>query len=179
MTIISDAEKRRLLKVRAQLKAKRPKFRAQESWRYKRIDPKWRRPRGIDSKMRKKVKGWPRLVDVGFRGPRKVRYLHPLGKEEVLISSVEELERLDPQYQVARIRRTLGRKKREEIIELATLIGIHVVNPNLPERRITAAPTELEMQEALREVEEEAVTPTVSDEEVEEEFEESFGEEEE
>ena len=35
---------------------KKPKFRRQESWRYKRVPDKWRRPHGIDSKMRKKVK---------------------------------------------------------------------------------------------------------------------------
>ena len=66
-------------------KDKRPDFKRQESWRYKRVKENWRRPRGIDSKMRKKVKGWPRSAEVGYRSPKETRGLHPSGYEEVLV----------------------------------------------------------------------------------------------
>ena len=46
---------------------KKPRFRRQESWRYKRVGDTWRRPHGIDSKMRKKVKGWPPSPCPGYR----------------------------------------------------------------------------------------------------------------
>jgi len=40
------------LELRTRLKNKKPKFRRQESWRYKRVSEIWRKPDGIDSKMR-------------------------------------------------------------------------------------------------------------------------------
>jgi large subunit ribosomal protein L32e len=49
-----------LVKKREMVKKRKPEFRRQESWRYKRVGESWRRPKGLDSKMRKEVKGWPR-----------------------------------------------------------------------------------------------------------------------
>ncbi|UCE12885.1 MAG: hypothetical protein JSV04_11915, partial [Candidatus Heimdallarchaeota archaeon] len=75
----------RLRKIRENLKRKRPSFRRVESWRYKRVKDRWRRPRGIDSKTREKKGGWPISPMIGFRSPKEVRYQSPSGKEEVLI----------------------------------------------------------------------------------------------
>ena len=50
---------------------KKPKFRRQESWRYKRVTDRWRKPHGIDSKMRKKIKGWPASPTTGYRSPKE------------------------------------------------------------------------------------------------------------
>ncbi|MCD6106274.1 MAG: 50S ribosomal protein L32e, partial [Thermoplasmata archaeon] len=49
-----SAEEKRLLELRNRLNRKRPEFRRQEWFRYKRLGEKWRRPRGLHSKMRKR-----------------------------------------------------------------------------------------------------------------------------
>lgn len=123
-------EKARLLRVRARLKRKKPKFLRQEWWRYPKFknDPKWRRPKGIDSKMRLKKKGKPRSPSIGWSSPRLVRGLHPSGYEEVLVHNVKELEAIDPTRQAARIARTVGARKRELIIARAKELGIKVLN---------------------------------------------------
>ncbi|MDH5440311.1 MAG: eL32 family ribosomal protein, partial [Candidatus Bathyarchaeota archaeon] len=77
-------------------KRKKPKFERQESWRYKRIKENWRRPRGIDSKMRKKVKGWPPSPNKGYRSPREIRNLHPSGLREVRVMNVRDLDKVEP-----------------------------------------------------------------------------------
>lgn len=122
---------KRLLELRKEIAKRRPEFVRQESWRYKRIKPNWRHPRGIDSKMRLEVKGWPKRVKVGYRGPKAVRGLHPSGYKEVLIHNVKELEKLDPETEAARIAHSVGTKKRKEILKRAKELGIKVLNPRV------------------------------------------------
>ncbi|MEM2760102.1 MAG: 50S ribosomal protein L32e [Nitrososphaerales archaeon] len=117
-----------LLKQRQQIKSHKPDFVRQESWRYKRVKPNWRKPKGIDSKMRKQKKGWPRIVKIGYRGPRVSRYLHPSGYYDKLVHNVNELSNLDSNKDAARIAATVGKRKRKEIIERAKSLNIKVLN---------------------------------------------------
>jgi large subunit ribosomal protein L32e len=110
---------------------KKPKFRRQESWRYKRVTDRWRRPHGIDSKMRKKIKGWPASPTTGYRSPKKTRGLHPSGFVETRIQSIADLGAINPELQAIRIARTVGGRKRVEILALAEEKGIHVLNPRI------------------------------------------------
>jgi large subunit ribosomal protein L32e len=128
---------------------KKPKFRRQESWRYKRVKDTWRKPHGIDSKMRKKVKGWPVSPTTGYRSPKKTRGLHPSGFVETLVQSVEDLAGIDPELQAVRIARTVGSRKRVEILASAEEKGIHVLNP-----RAAREPEEFKEDEELEEAEE-------------------------
>ncbi len=118
-----------LVAKRKEVAVNRPKFVRQESWRYVRIHPEWRKPKGVDNKMRRQDKGWPVLVRVGYRGPVKARGLHPSGHFDVLVHRTAELEGLVPGRDVARIGGTVGAKKREQILARATELGIRVVNP--------------------------------------------------
>ncbi len=118
-----------LVAKRKELAEHRPEFVRQESWRYGRVHPEWRKPKGVDSKMRRQDKGWPALVRVGYRGPVEARGLHPSGHLDVLVQRVADLDRLVPGRDVARIGGTVGAKKREQILNRATELGIRVVNP--------------------------------------------------
>lgn len=160
------SEKDRLLRLREKSKRKRPKFVRQESWRYKRLNPSWRRPKGIDNKMRKRRKGWPKMSDVGYRAPRMVRGLHPSGLEDVLIHNASELESLNPDIHTVRIGRTVGTRKRVMIIDRASELNLTILNPILPEKE-----EELELEE-FEEIEEEGL-----EEELEEELAEEIADE--
>ncbi len=118
-----------LVAKRKEVSDNRPAFVRQESWRYVRIHPEWRKPKGVDSKMRRQDKGWPALVRVGYRGPVAARGLHPSGHREVLVHRAKDLDSLVPGTDVARIGRTVGAKKRETILGRANELGIRVVNP--------------------------------------------------
>jgi large subunit ribosomal protein L32e len=124
------AEKR--LPKKASSGHKKPKFRRQESWRYKRVTDRWRRPHGVDSKMRKKVKGWPVSPTTGYRSPKKTRGLHPSGFVETRVQTVEDLIGIDPELQAIRIAHTVGNRKRVEILAVAEEKGIHVLNSRTP-----------------------------------------------
>ncbi|MEM2559840.1 MAG: 50S ribosomal protein L32e, partial [Candidatus Bathyarchaeia archaeon] len=83
---------------------------------------------GIDSKMRREVKGWPARVKIGYRGPRKARGLHPSAYREVIVYNVDDLSRVDPKTEAIRVAHTVGAKKRTEILNRAKELGIHVLN---------------------------------------------------
>ncbi|MFH0748458.1 MAG: 50S ribosomal protein L32e [Candidatus Bathyarchaeota archaeon] len=120
-------ELRTLLRIRERQKRKKPHFVRQESWRYKRVSPSWRRPKGIDSKMRLKKKGRPKSVEVGYRSPKAVRGFHSSGFEERLVHNVKDLEKVTPK-QVIRIGHTVGLAKKAKIVEKAKELGFRVLN---------------------------------------------------
>jgi large subunit ribosomal protein L32e len=122
-------ELRELLAKRKKEKRKKPKFQRQESWRYKRLRESWRRPRGLDSKMRKKVKGWPSSPNSGYRGPRKGRGLHPSAFREVMVFNLDDLNGVNPKVEAIRISHSVGERKRIEIVNKAKEMGIYILNP--------------------------------------------------
>jgi large subunit ribosomal protein L32e len=120
------------LKLRKRLKKKKPEFVRQESWKYIRLKENWRRPHGLDNKVRKRFKGWPARVSAGYRGPKGTRALHPSGFEEVLVYNVDGLKQIDPRTQAARIAHTVGKRKRVQILAEARKKRIVVLNLRQP-----------------------------------------------
>lgn len=114
--------------LREHVKKKKPVFIRQESWRYVRLKENWRRPRGLDNKMRLKIKGWPPTVNIGYRGPKIARGLHPSGYKEIVIYNAQQLKKVDPKTQAVRIAHTVGKKKRIEILAEAREKGITILN---------------------------------------------------
>jgi large subunit ribosomal protein L32e len=153
----------RALVLRQRHKSKKPKFRRQESWRYKRVSEVWRKPDGVDSKMRKKVKGWPKSAEIGYRGPRVARGLHPSGYKEVWVRTVDDLGKVDPKTQAIRIAHTVGMKKRAEISIRAGERGVRILNP-LPEVKPEGEAEEVP-KEAEAETEAEEATESKEEEE--------------
>ena len=116
------------LAVRAMVSGRRPAFKRQEWFRYSKLGEKWRKPKGIHSKMKRRLKRRPPMVDIGYRGPASVRGLHPSGFEEVLVYNVDGLEGIDPKVQAVRIGGSVGTKKRIAIEDRAAELGIRVLN---------------------------------------------------
>jgi len=123
-----DEETKDGLAKRALISGRRPAFKRQEWFRYAKLGEKWRRPKGIHSKMKRKLDRRPPVVLIGYRGPASVRGLHPSGFEEVHVHNVNELEGIDPKKQAVRIGSTVGTKKRIVIEDRAEELGIRVLN---------------------------------------------------
>ena len=125
---VLDKQTKKDLSKRNRMSHKRPTFKRQNWFRYKRLGEKWRSPRGIHSKMRRHFKYRIPVVQVGFRGPASVRGLHPSGFEEVLVHNTKEVENVNPETQAVRISSTVGDKKRELIVKKADELKIRVFN---------------------------------------------------
>ena len=124
-----DIATRQLLKTRKKQKSKKPTFKRTDSHKKKKLDENWRRPRGLQSKLRKRIASKGAVVQVGYGSPRAVRGLHPSGFEDVLVRNLNDLQSIDPTYQAVRIARTVGVRKRQMIEEVAKNREIKLLNP--------------------------------------------------
>ena len=107
---------------------KLPKFVRQNKWYKKRVDKTgWRKPRGIDNKLRVRVAGSGNLPKIGYRRPAATRGLHPSGKAEVMVFNVADLSKVGKEN-VARISGTVGEKKRVQIRLVAAQKSIKLLN---------------------------------------------------
>ena len=123
-----DDEAQKALSKRNAANRKRPAFKRQNWFRYKRLGQKWRKPRGMHSKMRARRKYRPPMASISYRGPAAARGLHPSGFAEVLVHRPEELESLDGNLEAARVAATVGDRKREAIEARAAELDIRVLN---------------------------------------------------
>ena len=128
-----DPESRRLFNVRKVQKGKKPQFKRTCSHKFKRLDTNWRRPRGSQGKQRRKYAAKGALAQVGYGSPAAVKGLHPSGYSDVLISSIADLELIDPSFEAIRIARTIGAQKKAIILAKAEESGIKVLNPGRSE----------------------------------------------
>jgi len=128
MTEKKASPSRKALQVRARARNKKPKFVRAESWKYDRFSLSWRKPRGLDNKIRRKILGWPPGPSTGYKGPKVARYLHPSGFKEVIVYNVADLSNVDVNTQAIRIAHRVGKRKRAEIIAKANEMNLKILN---------------------------------------------------
>ena len=127
---------KRLMELRKKNNKKRPTFRRVESWRYKRVKDSWRKARGIDSKTRKKKKLGVKSPTIGYRGPKKVRHLHPSGYEEVRITTPDDLKNCNKNKHALKIDGKLGAKKRIALMDYCQKRGFKILNLGISQKEI-------------------------------------------
>jgi large subunit ribosomal protein L32e len=117
-----------LLEKRKEMKSRKPNFLRQDIHKKDRLEAVWRKPRGLQSKVRLKLNGYRRPISSGYSSPKAVRGLHPSGLKQIRVSNVKELENLDFKTDGIIIASTVGMIKRIDIAKKALEKKISVLN---------------------------------------------------
>mmetsp|Transcript_18394 Transcript_18394/g.24276 ORF Transcript_18394/g.24276 Transcript_18394/m.24276 type:complete len:137 (+) Transcript_18394:75-485(+) len=127
MTKVTPLAKPKIVKKRTK------KFARHQSDQFIRIrDSSWRKPKGIDSRVRRRFKGTIPMPKVGYGSNKKTRNVLPNGFYKFLVNNVAELELLmmhNRKY-CAEIAHNVSARKRKDIVERAEQLGIKVTNAN-------------------------------------------------
>merc|ERR1712050_305859 len=106
------------------------KFKRFQSDRFMRVSESWRKPKGIDGRVRRRFKGAIRMPKIGYGSNKKTRHLLPNGFYKFRVSNVNELELLlmhNRKY-CAEIAHNVSKKKRKEIVQRAEELNVRVIN---------------------------------------------------
>jgi large subunit ribosomal protein L32e len=118
----------KLLAVRKEKKAKTPKFTRHASHRKKRLkDGVWRKPKGLQNKLRLRKKSRGAAVKDGYRTPVKVRGLSTSGKKQFLVRTKADLLNAEPEVHAVIIAR-VGDRRRVELLKEAEENGFEILN---------------------------------------------------
>ncbi|KAM0677982.1 60S ribosomal protein L32 [Binucleata daphniae] len=106
------------------------KFYRHHSDRYNRVKKAWRKPRGIDNRVRRKLRGARKMPGKRYMNDEIVRHILANGFKKVMISNVKELAALTGLNRLycAEVRHEVGAKKRIEIVNKARELDIHITN---------------------------------------------------
>ncbi|KAK7604927.1 hypothetical protein V9T40_006113 [Parthenolecanium corni] len=120
-------------KYRPDIVKKRTKaFIRHQSDRYVKIKPSWRKPKGIDNRVRRRFKGQYLMPNVGYGSNKKTRHMLPTKFRKVLIHNEKELEMLLMQNRkyCAEVAHGVSSKKRKQIVLRAQQLSIRLTNGN-------------------------------------------------
>ncbi len=136
---------KKLLEIKKKIKAKNPKFKRQDYHKWNRLADKYRKGKGMHSKMRHKKKGVLPYVQSGHRTPAVIRHYTKHGLKNIAVSTLAQVEKVNAKDEAITITK-VGQKKRLEIVKAANAKKIKILNlkddfvakseKNLSERKV-------------------------------------------
>uniref|UniRef100_G1PZI9 60S ribosomal protein L32 n=1 Tax=Myotis lucifugus TaxID=59463 RepID=G1PZI9_MYOLU len=114
------------------VKKRTEKFIRHQSDRYVTIERNWRKPRGVDNRVRRRVKGQTLMPNIGYGSNKKTKHMLPGGFRKFLVHNAKELEVLlmCNKSHCAETAHNVSSKNRKAVVERAAQLAIRVTNPN-------------------------------------------------
>ncbi|KAL7773335.1 hypothetical protein CFE70_003299 [Pyrenophora teres f. teres 0-1] len=108
----------------------RKRFNRHQSDRFMCVDPSWRKPKGIDNRVRRRFKGQAAMPKIGYGSNRKTRHMMPSGHKAFVVNNVADVDLLLMHNSTfaAEIAHAVSARKRIDIIARAKQIGVKVTN---------------------------------------------------
>jgi len=112
------------------VKKRTAKFDRHQSDRKIAVKSSWRRPKGIDNRVRRKYKGTAPMPNIGYGTNKKTRHVMPSGFLKFVVHNVKDLELLmmhNRRY-AAEIAGNVSTLKRKAIVERAAQLNVNLTN---------------------------------------------------
>jgi len=113
------------------VKKRSKKFARHQSDLFMRIrDSSWRKPKGIDGRVRRRFKGALPMPSIGYGSDKKTRNIHPNGFKSVVVANVADIEMLmmHNRTYAATVAHSVSSRVRRQIIERAEQLAVRVTN---------------------------------------------------
>ena len=112
------------------VKKKKNTFNRFEFDRYYRLKRNWRRPHGIDCRVRRRYRGTQRCPKIGYGSNKKTRFLLPNYKLKYVVHNMKELECLmmNNEKYCAEIAANVGAVLRKQMLKRAKELSINITN---------------------------------------------------
>jgi ribosomal protein L32E len=96
-----------------------------------RVGESWRKPKGIDNRVRRRFKGTAPMPGIGYGSNKKTKYMMPSGHKAFLVKCPQDLELLLMHNKTfaAEIAHNVSSRKRVSIIARAKELSVKVTNP--------------------------------------------------
>ncbi|KAG5950532.1 60S ribosomal protein L32 [Claviceps sorghi] len=112
------------------VKKRTARFNRHQSDRFKCLSASWRKPKGIDNRVRRRFRGTQAMPSIGYGTNKKTRYMMPSGHKSFLVNNVKDVELLmmHNRSYAAEIASAVSSRKRIDIIARAKQLGVKVTN---------------------------------------------------
>lgn len=112
------------------VKKRTKRFIRHQSDRYAKIDPSWRKPKGIDNRVRRRFKGQLPMPNIGYGSNKKTKHVMPNGFKKFLVRNVKDLELLlmHNRTYAGEIASNVSSRKRIAIVERAQQLNVKLTN---------------------------------------------------
>ncbi|GAA94810.1 uncharacterized protein L969DRAFT_90811 [Mixia osmundae IAM 14324] len=112
------------------VKKRTHKFKRHQSDRYAGLKENWRKPKGIDNRVRRRFKGQTPMPKIGYGSNKATKHMMPNRLYKMVVSNVSELNLLlmHNKTYAAEIAHNISSKNRITLLERAKALGIKVTN---------------------------------------------------
>ncbi|KAL9126998.1 MAG: hypothetical protein Q9175_007820 [Cornicularia normoerica] len=106
------------------------RFNRHQSDTYKCVDANWRKPKGIDNRVRRRFKGQAAMPSIGYGSNKKTRHLMPSGHKAFVVHNPRDVDLLLMHNKTfaAEISHAVSSRKRVDIVAKAKQLGVKVTN---------------------------------------------------
>ncbi|RKF83627.1 60S ribosomal protein L32 [Golovinomyces cichoracearum] len=107
------------------------RFNRHQSDAYKCVDASWRKPKGIDNRVRRRFAGQIAMPSIGYGSNKKTRHMMPSGHKAFLVHNSRDIDLLLMHNKTfaAEISHSVSSRKRIDIVQRAKELGVKVTNP--------------------------------------------------